>query len=95
MKTINMSNGAVLASEISLGCMRIADLSDKDAANLIQTAVDEGINFFDHADIYAGGKSEELFAKAVDMNKIDREKLIIQTKCGSDQVSSTFQRNIY
>jgi predicted oxidoreductase len=82
MKTISMSNGAVLASEISLGCMRIAELSEKEAANLIHTALDEGINFFDHADIYAGGKSEELFAKAIGMNKEIREKMIIQTKCG-------------
>jgi len=82
MKTINITNSAIPASEISLGCMRIADLSDKDASNLIHTALEQGINFFDHADIYAGGKSEEVFAKAVGMNADVREKLIIQTKCG-------------
>lgn len=85
MKTINIGNGAVLASEIALGCMRIADLADKDVSNLIHTALDEGINFFDHADIYAGGKSEEVFAKAVGMNPAIREDLIIQTKCGIRQ----------
>lgn len=82
MKTINMSNGAVKASEISLGCMRISDLSDKDAGVLIKTALEEGINFFDHADIYGGGKSEEKFAQAVSLNNINREDMIIQTKCG-------------
>jgi len=62
--------------------MRISDLSDKEAAGLVQTALEEGINFFDHADIYGGGKSEEKFAQAVSLNNINREDMIIQTKCG-------------
>lgn len=82
MKSINIGNGAIQASEISLGCMRIVELSDKDASNLVQTALDEGIDFFDHADIYASGKSEEVFAKAIGMNENIREKIILQTKCG-------------
>lgn len=82
MKMINMSNGALQGSEISLGCMRIANLDDKAASRLIHTALDEGVNFFDHADIYAGGKSEEVFAKALGTDASVREKVIIQSKCG-------------
>ncbi len=82
MKKINIGNGAINASEIALGCMRIADISQKEAETLIHTALDEGVNFFDHADIYAGGKAEETFAQAFGMNSSLREKLIIQTKCG-------------
>ncbi len=82
MKKINIGNGTVDAPEIALGCMRIADISQKEAATLIHTALEEGVNFFDHADIYAGGKAEETFAQAVEMNSSLREKLIIQTKCG-------------
>jgi predicted oxidoreductase len=82
MKEINIGNGAITASEISLGCMRIADLSKDDAETLVQTALDAGINFFDHADIYGGGKSEEVFAEAIGMNSDIREKIMIQTKCG-------------
>lgn len=82
MKKINIGNGEISASEISLGCMRMANLSNKEASLLINTALEEGINFFDHADIYGGGKSEEVFAKAIDMNASIREKLILQTKCG-------------
>jgi len=77
--------GVLQASEISLGCMRITELSKKDAEKLINTALEEGIDFFDHADIYAGGKSEELFAEAIDMRPAIREKFIIQTKCGIRQ----------
>lgn len=84
MKKISIG-GALNASEISLGCMRITELSKKDAAVLINTALEEGIDFFDHADIYAGGKSEEMFAEAIDMKPAIREKLIIQTKCGIRQ----------
>lgn len=46
MKTINVANGVLKASEISLGCMRINSLSRKDAANLIHTALDEGIDLY-------------------------------------------------
>lgn len=82
MKYINIGNGEIKASAIALGCMRIADKSVKEVAELINTALEEGINFFDHADIYGGGKSEEVFAEAIDMKPSIREKIIIQTKCG-------------
>ena len=82
MKNINIGNGAITASEIALGCMRIAGMSKEDASKLINTALEEGINFFDHADIYGGGKSEEVFADAINMNPSIREKIIIQSKCG-------------
>lgn len=82
MKNINIANGEISASEISLGCMRIAGLPINEASTLINTALEEGINFFDHADCYSDGKSEEVFAKAINMNPGVREKLIIQTKCG-------------
>lgn len=85
MKNINIGQGALTASEISLGCMRIAGLTVKEASNLVNTALEQGINFFDHADIYGGGKSEEIFAEAVDMKPSVREKFIIQSKCGIRQ----------
>jgi predicted oxidoreductase len=85
MKKINIGNGEISASEISLGCMRITELSKTEAAKFINTALEEGIDFFDHADIYGSGKSEEVFAQAVDMNASVREKFILQTKCGIRQ----------
>jgi len=85
MKTINIPNSTLNVSEIALGCMRIANLPTQDAARLLNTALDEGINFFDHADIYGGGKSEEKFAEALGMNPAVREKLLIQSKCGIRQ----------
>ncbi|MBC1337381.1 aldo/keto reductase [Listeria innocua] len=85
MKRITIGNSDLTASEISLGCMRMADLSKEDANKVINTALENGIDFFDHADIYGGGKSEEVFADAIDMNATVREKMILQSKCGIRQ----------
>lgn len=81
MKTINLGNSGIPASEIGLGCMRMADLSASDAEKVIRTALEEGINFFDHADIYGAGKSEEIFAKAIPSASSIREQILLQTKC--------------
>ncbi|EIS4902226.1 aldo/keto reductase family oxidoreductase [Listeria innocua] len=85
MKRITIGNSDLTASEISLGCMRMADLSKEEANKVINTALENGIDFFDHADIYGGGKSEEVFANAIDMNATVREKMILQSKCGIRQ----------
>lgn len=80
MKTINLGNGKLEVPEIGLGCMRITGLGSKEAVReLVDTAMDQGVNFFDHADIYAGGDAERIFGEAVDPAL--REKMIIQTKC--------------
>lgn len=83
-----MANGEFSASEISLGCMRISALSAKEAEHLVQTALEEGVDFFDHADIYADGRSEEVFAQAAHMSAAVREKMLLQTKCGIRQDDS-------
>ena len=85
MKQIKIANSDMQASEISLGCMRISGMPNQDISNLVHTALDEGINFFDHADIYGGGKSEEKFSEALDMNPRLRAQMILQTKCGIRQ----------
>lgn len=82
MKQIKIAHSEMNASEISLGCMRIASLTNQEVSTLIHTALDEGINFFDHADIYGGGRSEEIFAEALDLTPRLREKMLLQTKCG-------------
>lgn len=82
MKTIKVGRGQFTAPAVILGCMRIVSLEKKAAQTLIQTALDEGVNFFDHADIYGGGHCEEVFGQAVDLRSSIREKMIIQSKCG-------------
>ena len=66
---------------IGIGCMRIAGMSGKDVDRLVRTALDEGINFVEHADIYGGGQSEEIFGNLLAENPGLREKMFIQSKC--------------
>lgn len=82
MKRIKYVHGGFTASEISLGCMRMGGLSVTEADRVIQTALDEGIDFFDHADIYGGGSAEEKFAESLSGHPGVREKIILQSKCG-------------
>ena len=92
MKYLSIAHSNLDASEISLGCMRISAMTDQEISGLIHTALDEGINFFDHADIYGGGKSEERFSEALDMNPALREKMILQSKCGIRKGAFDFSR---
>lgn len=81
MKNISLGNGVLEIPEIGLGCMRITELgSVKAVRELIDTAMDCGINFFDHANIYAKGEAERIFGEAVSPSL--RERMIIQSKCG-------------
>ena len=63
MKTIKL--GALSTSNMAMGCMRIAELSVKQVRELIETALECGINLFDHADIYGAGQSEALFGQVL------------------------------
>lgn len=81
MKNVILGTSDIKASSIGLGCMRIANMEKEDVNRLVNTALEEGINFFDHADIYGKGKSEEIFSEAINMNSSLREKMIIQSKC--------------
>jgi predicted oxidoreductase len=82
MENIKISTTGLKASNIVLGCMRLKNLSVSKAEILLRTALDEGINFFDHADIYGDGVCESIFAKALPLRAAVREKIFIQSKCG-------------
>ena len=60
----------ITASNVALGCMRIASLTEKDLNFLLDTAIDCDINFFDHADIYGKGQSEKVFGNYLKQRKI-------------------------
>ncbi len=82
MNKITIIEDELSVSRLALGMMRIADLDIDQVTKLIDTALEVGINFFDHADIYGGGKSEELFGEYLKNNQDLRSKMIIQSKCG-------------
>jgi predicted oxidoreductase len=79
MKKIKIG-GVLEASDIALGCARVDDMDEKKMCEMVETALGEGIDFFDTADIYGGGRSEELLGAAVRTLGV-RDKVTIQTKC--------------
>jgi len=82
MEYIKLRGTDLSASRIILGCMRIADMRSDKLNTLLRTALDSGINFFDHADIYGGGRCESAFSATLPLSDSLRDKMILQTKCG-------------
>lgn len=80
MKHITIG-GQLSASAISLGCMRMYDLDEKRVDAIIECALENGINFFDHADCYGDGVCEQLFGGYLKRHGGARERIYIQTKC--------------
>jgi predicted oxidoreductase len=82
MRTMKLGSSTLDVPIIAVGCMRIKSLDKAKAEQFVQTALEEGVNFFEHADIYGGGTCEEIFSDAIHMNEDIREKIILQSKCG-------------
>ncbi len=82
MRKIELGKSGLSVPTVAVGCMRINKLDDKAAAEFVQTALENGANFFDHADIYGGGECERIFSKAIGMCPSVREKIMLQSKCG-------------
>ncbi len=82
MKQIKLGGSTLHVPAIVVGCMRMDELKAAEAETFVQTALDLGANFFDHADIYGGGECERIFARAAKLNDDRREKVFLQSKCG-------------
>ena len=80
MYQIQLGKSGLMVPTVAVGCMRISEMNEKEVSAFVDTALEQGANFFDHADIYGAGKSELVFGKAIAPSM--REKVIIQTKCG-------------
>ena len=88
MDYVKLGNTGVDVSKICLGCMSFGDpdrwihdwvLNEKDSRKIIKKALDLGINFFDTANVYGLGASEEILGRALkDFAK--REEVVIATK---------------
>lgn len=81
MRLMKIGNTPIEASRIALGCMRLSD-NRNEAIATIRAALDQGVSFFDHADIYGRGKREEVFSAIWDEITGLRDKIILQSKCG-------------
>ncbi|WP_044211460.1 aldo/keto reductase family oxidoreductase [Flammeovirga sp. OC4] len=71
-----------MISKIVTGVWNWGALSSQEILKLIETSIDNGIDTFDHADIYGGYTIEEQFGKALALKPDLQQKLKIVTKCG-------------
>ncbi|MDO6685381.1 MULTISPECIES: aldo/keto reductase [unclassified Agarivorans] len=78
------------ASRLVYGCMGLGGNWDNSPVNqdhvnqanaAIDAALEIGINYFDHADIYTMGKAEQVFGQVLAQRPELREQIILQTKC--------------
>jgi aryl-alcohol dehydrogenase-like predicted oxidoreductase len=74
-----------MVSALGLGCNNIGVLPDRDSEELIRHALDIGVNFFDTADVYAGGRSEEILGRTL---KAHRNHVYVATKFGHPSTGS-------
>ncbi|MGT2957706.1 oxidoreductase [Streptococcus bovimastitidis] len=88
MKYVNLGKSGLKVSQLALGCMSFGSrdaagipgfVSEEEARAIIKFALDNGINFFDTANYYSLGESEEILGRALkDFAK--REEVVIATK---------------
>ena len=78
MKYRRMGRTGLKVSEICLGTMIFGDqVEEARSLKIIRKALDSGVNFFDTADMYVEGKSEEIVGKAL---KGHRDSVVLATK---------------
>ena len=70
-------------SEISLGCWAMGadwgDVSEENAKDILKTSFDNGVNFFDTADVYGDGRSEKFVGEFINSTS---ERIYVATKAG-------------
>ena len=70
-----MLGGKLPVSAVAMGCMRLSDAKET-PDRVIGTALESGINCFDHADIYGGGRCEELFGDWLAEHPAVRDRIV-------------------
>ncbi len=87
MQYVRFGSSGLKVSRICLGCMSYGQrserwqwaLTEEEGRPFIKRALEEGINFFDTADVYSAGASEEILGRAIkDFAK--RDEVVIATK---------------
>jgi aryl-alcohol dehydrogenase (NADP+) len=88
MKYTNLGETGISVSRLCLGMMTYGSTEWRDwvlnydeARPFVERALDAGINFFDTADVYSNGASEEVLGRALKDLSVDRDDVVIATKC--------------
>jgi predicted oxidoreductase len=84
VKTFTLPGTELTVPNVVLGLMRIQEKTDEEVRELVRTARDAGISFFDHADVYGSALHgcETRFAEAMQLTPSEREQIVLQTKAG-------------
>jgi aryl-alcohol dehydrogenase-like predicted oxidoreductase len=87
MDYVTLGNSGIKVSRLCLGCMSYGTskwrewvLDEEDAFPFYRQAWESGINFFDTADMYSAGASEEVTGRALKKLGVKREEVIVATK---------------
>jgi aryl-alcohol dehydrogenase-like predicted oxidoreductase len=90
MRMKKFGNTGLVVSELCLGAMtfggsegiwaQIASLGQAAADELVKTAIDGGVNFFDTANVYSAGRSEEILGQSLRNLAIPRDQFVLATK---------------
>ncbi|MBI1924212.1 aldo/keto reductase [Candidatus Poribacteria bacterium] len=82
MEYVELGTTGQEVSAVGLGCMSLnRETADRGKA-AVTRAFELGITLFDTADVYGRGQSEEILGEALREGKIDREQVVIASKCG-------------
>ncbi len=89
MQSISLGHSPLKVSRLAYGCWRLAgsegaapEPSSDNGKRAIQAAVDAGYTLFDLANIYGGGRCEEIFGEALRESPGLRDRIVIASKCG-------------
>jgi predicted oxidoreductase len=91
LKSLRIPRTDLDVSRIAYGCMQLSRAWDDTAVTateisstikLVEIALEQGVALFDHADIYARGKSELLFGEVMRQSPGLRDRIVLQSKCG-------------
>ena len=85
MEYVNLGSTGTEVSRLCLGCMSFGTTADwmlpyDDSLPIVRAAAEAGINFFDTADVYSRGQSEEILGRALKELNIRRDETVIATK---------------
>ena len=85
MKYVRLGSTGAQVSRLCLGCMSFGSMADwmlgeADSLAIVRKAVESGINFFDTADAYSRGQSEEILGRSLKELKVRRDETVVATK---------------
>jgi predicted oxidoreductase len=103
MKKTAIAHTELEVSQIAFGCMGLGGgftqgsltaAHEQQARLFLDTADEVGVNFFDHADIYAFGRAEEVFGRVLKERSSLRDRIVLQSKCGIRRLEGPYGKPV-